>query len=452
VLSPTGSLLFAAWLSVVALSFGVVRDSFSPDKLLLVALGLFFGDIFFHDYSRELCSVYLLLLVALSAALVALAPLLRRAGRAPASGVPLGAQSGPGGAAIGYTLFWLVSLPSLAAQVWMIALFGGMVGYINALALSVVNFEGLGWLMSIIRTFSIVNLLYFSFLVTRRQRTTGEVLFYLLHLCIFVVMALLTGSRGSLLANFAMMALIYHHSVRRISARWLLIFAVGALMVASLLEVAREGVGFGKEGLVTGLSKESSNDAKMSFGWAKYGIIPLDLVLSAEHVEPHYGFTYLTVITNFVPRAFWPAKPDPGGNVLTNEYAGDAWGGTSFLSTGIIPEAIINFGPGLGICLGTLQFGLVAGWLLLYYARYRRRLAGNDPFSFIENVRYAYLNWGAMGLIVGEFTNIVVLLLIQLATVWMLRQLIRYSSRKSVSRGAAPRRRHRELATRAAAL
>ena len=138
----------------------------------------------------------------------------------------------------------------------------------------------------------------------------------------------------------------------------------------------------------------------------------------------YYGLTYLTVFTNIIPRAMWPGKPDTGGVILTKEYKGE-FGGTSHTSTGIIPEAIMNFGVPLGIIVGTFQYGALVGGLLLYYIRYRQRLLTNAPYKFIDSVRFAYISWGMMGLIVGEFTNIIVNLLVQLITVWAINQLIR---------------------------
>lgn len=423
--SLTGIFLLAAWLCVVVLSFWVVRDIFSPDKLMLVALGVFFGGIFFDDYSLEISVVYALLLAAAMTVIVAFAPILRSAQSKPVARAPNRERGRNGMPLVSYGFFWLVSLPALAAQVGMIEHFGGIVGYVNILALSVVEFQGLGWLTSIIKTFSIIDLIYFSYLVTRRKRTVSVTVIYVIHFLIFVVLALLTGSRGSLLVNFVLMALVYHHSVRRISARWLLSLAASTLLIASVLEVAREGVAFGEEGLITGLSEERYAEKKISYGWAEYGIIPLELVLNADRVNMHYGLTYLTVFTNIIPRAIWPTKPDTGGNILTKEYTGDAWGGSSYLSTGIIPEAILNFGVPLGIVVGTFQYGALVGGLLLYYIRYRQRLLTNAPYKFIDSVRFAYISWGMMGLIVGEFTNIMVTLLVQLITVWAINQLIR---------------------------
>lgn len=436
-ISLTGTFLLAAWLSAGAVSFYVVRDAFSPDKLVLAMLGLFFADIFFDDYSLKLCFVYALLILTLAVTVVlARGPILRHSRMASVASAPSGTHFKNGVPLVGYKFFWLVSLPALVAQVYMIQIFGGIEGYINSLALRVVEFRGLGPIIALIKTYSIVNLIYFSFLVTRRKRKIRHVVIYGLHLLIFVVMTLLTGSRGSLLINFVLMALIYHHSVRRIRTLWLFIFAVGALLTASVLEVARQGVAFKDGVLITGLSEVRQPEKQATFGWAKYGLIPLELVLEASHVNMYYGSTYLTVLTNIIPRDIWPTKPDTGGLILTKEYTGDAWGGSSNLSTGIIPEAIINFGQPLGIVLGALQFGMLVGGLLLYYVRYRRRLVMNDPYKFIDSVRFSYITWGMAGLVTGEFTNVMVNLVIQLTTVWAVYRLIRLFSNGSARRSA----------------
>jgi hypothetical protein len=424
VFSLTGIFLLAAWLSVMVLSLWAVRDIFSPDKLMFAALGVFFGGIFFDNYSLGISAVYALLLVASMTVIVAFAPILRSTQSKLVARAPNREPGGNGMPFVGYGFFWLVSLPALAAQVGMIEHFGGIAGYVNILSLRVKEFEGLGWLTSIIRTFSIIDLIYFSYLITRRKLTVSVIVVYVIHLLIFVVLALLTGSRGSLLVNFLLMALVYHNSVRRISARWLLTLAASTLLIASMLEVARQRLAFGEEGILTGLSEERQNEKKMSFAWAKYGINPLELLLNADRVTMYYGLTYLTVFTNIIPRAIWPEKPDSGGVILTKEYTSET-GGTSYLSTGIIPEAIMNFGVPLGIVVGTFEYGALVGGLILYYIRYRQRLLTNSPYKFIDSVRFAYISWGMMGLIVGEFTNVIVNLLVQLITVWAINQLIR---------------------------
>lgn len=437
-MSAIGFVLFALWLLAAAVSYACIRDIFSPDKLALAALGVFFADIFFSHYPATVQFAYALLLLALASTVIVLSPLVRRAAAEPlALPPPSRTQPNSFSAAVSPVFFWVISMPALAAQVAMIANFGGIEGYIGVLAMRVIEFQGLGWLSAIIQTYSIVDLLYFSFLVTRRHVAPLAIAVYCVHLLLFVVIALLTGSRGSLLVNFVLMVLVHHLLVRRATLRRLVVVAVSALVVASVLEVAREGVAIGDEGLVTGLSESREAESSVGFAWATYGTMPLALVLDAPSVNLHYGFTYLTWVTNAIPRALWPEKPDSGGVVLTKEYTGDAWDGASHLSTGLLPEAMINFGQAAGLFVGVLQFVLIQTFLVILYVRYKRRLALHGPYDFVYGVRFAYISWAMMGLIVGEFTNIMLTLTVQLVTVWLLFAAIRWPGLTSQPRTAA---------------
>ena len=433
-----GSVLFSLWLLAAIVSLVCIRDVFSPDKLIVTALGVFFADIFVTPYSNEVLFAYILLVLAFITTIIVLAPTVRHISvqigqfQRPRTDSPRKTLT------ISHGFFWAISVPALTAQIAMIANFGGIEGYINVLAMRVIEFQGLGWLTAIIQTFAIVDLVYFAFVVTRRQPQRATRVFYSLHLLVFVILALLTGSRGSLLVNFVLMAMIHHHLVKQARLRWLVMVAATALLVASVLEVAREGVSIGDDGLTTGLSEVNAAESNVGLAWTTYGTTPLELVLDAPYVNKHYGFTYLTWFTNMVPRALWPDKPDSGGVVLTKEYTGDAWGGSSHLSTGILPEAIINFGQIAGLLFGILQLVLILSVLIALYARYKKRFARRGRYAFIDGVRFCYINWAMMGLIVGEFTNIMLTLTAQLFTVWLTLGAIRFGeSHGSGTRGAA---------------
>jgi hypothetical protein len=371
-----------------------------------------------------------LLLLAFMVAVVGSSSLIRVteaacAGAAPAAAARPLRPAGGDRPAWGHLLMWAISAPALVAQAALILNFGGLVGYLNVLALRVVEFRGLGWLTSIIQTYAVVDLLYFAWLASRARRRWPDIALYLGHLLLFVALALLSGSRGSLLVNFVLMAIVFHYLVRRLTLGFLLGLAGSALLVASVLEVAREGVAFGDEGLVTGLSQTGGGERSLGFAWASYGTLPLRLVLEGEVVRSHLGMTYATWITNAVPRAFWPDKPDTGGVVLTKEYTGDAWGGSSHLSTGILPEAIINFGQDAGLALGAFQLLLLLVAVLGLYARLKRRLADGGPYLFVSVVRFAYVSWALTALLVGEFTNVMLTLTVQLLALWLMEVMLR---------------------------
>lgn len=425
-MTPAGTFYFIVLLTTLLFTYIVVRDIFSPDKLALIFIGIFFGDIFFNEYSVGVGLCFLLLIMVVLVVTLAIGTSFKSAQRPFTYIVKNRKTLCTRVPRVGQWFFWVISIPALLAQAWIVMHFGGIEGYINILAISVVEFASFGPILVIIKTFGIINLVYFSCLFTGGKYKTLGVKYYILHLLIFVLLALLTTSRGSLLTNFALMAMIYHHAVRPVKAKWLILLFVSLLLIASLLEVAREGVAFGEDGLVTGLSEQRQNDNNVSFGWARYGLIPLDLVLEAEDSNLHYGFTYLTLVTNLVPRSIWPGKPDSGGNILTIEYTGNSWNGFSFLSTGILPEAIINFGIPIGIIFGALQFFIIIKGLLFYYHRFKLRLFINDPYQFIDSVYFAYICWGLLALISGEFTNVMVNMLVQLTCVWIIKKMIEF--------------------------
>lgn len=62
----------------------------------------------------------------------------------------------------------------------------------------------------------------------------------------------------------------------------------------------------------------------------KYGLIPLEIITDASDIDFQYGLTYLSLLTNFIPREIYPEKLDSGGIYFTKKYTGDAWGGFEF--------------------------------------------------------------------------------------------------------------------------
>jgi oligosaccharide repeat unit polymerase len=92
------------------------------------------------------------------------------------------------------------------------------------------------------------------------------------------------------------------------------------------------------------------------------------------------GQSYLAAVTNFVPRALWASKPLGGGPALKNMINPDSYvvgeEGNSSLTTGLMTEAMMNFGY-----LGVPAVALVFGWLLgLISNRLNRAI---DPINLV---------------------------------------------------------------------
>jgi hypothetical protein len=139
-----------------------------------------------------------------------------------------------------------------------------------------------------------------------------------------------------------------------------------------------------------------------------YGVLPLKILLYASDLQLAHGSTLISVLTNPIPRNFWPEKPDTGGVFFTKVYTGDAWDGASNLTPTFLGEGVINFG-----WLGGLLFFVVASLLLMwcvvsYYKRTQSRVAGGiDAAVAIDVVLYGLVMWAAVALMVGEVTNTV---------------------------------------------
>ena len=109
------------------------------------------------------------------------------------------------------------------------------------------------------------------------------------------------------------------------------------------------------------------------------------------------------------PEIFGLEKPDPGGVVFTNEYAPEFYDDYSHFTTGLYPEAMINFGVVFGILFGYFQLSLMLIALSFYYKRVKNKLfASNYQKSVLGLVIYIYVSWGMVMLMTGEFTSIVI--------------------------------------------
>jgi hypothetical protein len=178
--------------------------------------------------------------------------------------------------------------------------------------------------------------------------------------------------------------------------------------------VARTGYQVDDGEFRTGLDQEQ---IEQSISTSQYGLVPLELVLASDH-EPrlHYGLTFLTALTNLVPRSIWPEKPDTGGVVLTKIYTGDAWQGGTNLSTGILTEGMLNFGIALGLLFGIVS--LLAALVLVeyWYVRLlRQRMNAIGGKGMVQLVIYIVVMRSVIGLLFAEFTNTAVGLLFYIA-------------------------------------
>lgn len=297
---------------------------------------------------------------------------------------------------------WILSLPALAGELFVLWRFGGLQAYVNILSNRVIEFRGLGWALTLSGTLVAWNLAYFVIGLTRpRSRRWWSL--YAVHLAMTLLVGLLSGSRGATLTVVAMQLLSYHYIRREVRMRTALTFAVALVGFALAIGAVRNAVRIGDQGVTTGVH---ANSQAVQYGTFEYGTQPLQILIDAERTRLAYGTTLASVFTNLVPRNWWPDKPDTGGVFFTKEYTGNAWGGASNLTPTLLGEFVINFGWVAGIAL----YVLVYPTLLYLLVRYYRRVivwarAEGGAAGAIEVLIYLCVMWALVGLMVAEVTS-----------------------------------------------
>jgi hypothetical protein len=385
------------------------RDLFSPAKFYLFSFALFYTGALFEDQPLELWFLVLAVLVVGIGTMLA-ETVHTGAGRVRAARPPPILAGGRFFAA----WMWVLTLPAILAQFYLIVRFGGIEGYVNIIGNRVVELRGFGWAKTLMSTITVFNLVYFAVGLTRPRRRTWWLL-YVVHTLVLVFIGLLSGSRGGILNIFAMQLICYHYIRRPVTLKSAVPVAAALIVAAMVLGVARQGIKYDDDEIQTGI-RDTSEVFKLSI--FDYGVIPLEIIVETNQLRLAYGSTLVSLVTNVVPRDWWPDKPDTGGVFLTKEYIG---------------ESIINF----GWILGTVFFLATYQWMMLMVVgRYRRRAlharGTRSPAVALDIVAYVCIMWAVVGLMAGEVTNVLLnLALTQLVPIAGVRILL-------TRRGTAP--------------
>ena len=392
------SLLFLLLCGVV-FSLATNKDVFSPGKFYHLFLCVYFIDIFVsphNSYVYVTYAGYILLGFVIS--------MLER--------LQLGRQHGPTLVAgpkfripnSAIVVLWILSVVPLIAQLYVIHLSGGLDTFDTVFAHRVKEWQGLGHIRIWIKLLPLINLAYYA-IGLLSSRSLSWWLLYTLHLGLFILVAAPTGSRGLLLYQAVYMAMLYHYLRRNLRVATAGVLCCALLLTACFLGSFRQKI---VGNLHDPLAVVNASLESLNFNSFEYGVIPLDIIFEDEFADYRYGTTFVSALTNFVPRRLWPSKFESGGVVLTRFAHGQAYIGTSHYSTGLLAESILNFGYGIGIALAAGMF-IVIGSLNVRLYSYWLRCAPEQKcsrFLFILLV-YPLLVQVTGSLLYGEFTNII---------------------------------------------
>lgn len=405
-----GLALFIIWLVIALISYIKNRDLLSPSKFYLLYIGIYFAAIFYKDYNEKIYITYLILLLLGLYFVISEHSVTKYMIKHEQISSRIKSNIKFDKA---INMIWILSIVPIFAQLYIIQYMGGIQNYINKIGLRVVEWQGLGIVLEAIKLFSILNIVYFALLLFEKKIRKISFIKYLIHLSIFLVIGFLSGSRGGMLGNFVLMVVLYNYTKQKLKIRSVLPIIMSLLLIASIVGVARNNYKLTDEGFVSGLSTSAGNILESKH--FEYGIVPLELVYSIENNDLKYGFTFLTPITNLVPRSIWSEKPDTGGVVFTKIYTDNAWDGYSNLAPGIIGEGVINFGKPFGIVVGiVLLAGVIRATSYMYrrilYSIYSDRITLKMIFKLIF---YTFVVTTVPGLVQSEWTNTVLSLFLR---------------------------------------
>jgi oligosaccharide repeat unit polymerase len=358
------------WLFLFSISYRKRADLFSPMRVFLFNILLFWGGAFLNYYTF-IVSFYFLLILGF--------------------GFVIWWIEGPDTSDLYkgkihlsrdqekriFRKLWILTAIPILAQLFLIQKMGGLESYVWSMNLRVKEWAGLGIYIILIRSILVINLIYFVYIIKLKKITFTKLLFFLLNFLVFIAIALLSNSRSTLLVNIVLMFICYYYYVRPIKTYKIALAALPLLLVVLVLGAARNGYAYKNGEFQTGLDNDDGK--KLEAANFEYGLFPMQVITEVGELnEYYYGGTYLTAITNLVPRKIWPGKPDPAGVLFTKNYH-NIHDGYSNYSTGIIPEAIMNF----GFLAGPIMAFVIIYIIYLLFMRYSRKKVKPTPKDLI---------------------------------------------------------------------
>lgn len=401
----TVSALFLVPLSIFLLSYIANRDLLSPQKYFCFCLFVYFLALSFNAYAPVLLVVFLVFNM-LALIFLALEIFFIPEGNAGVKGIKYAFDLNRVVAFV-----YLMSLVPIGVQVYQVYSAGGLFSYLAEIRLRVKLWEGQGYILIFKRMMPLANMIFlFSNLVYTGRVSKWIWGFYALHALLVIGMGLLSGSRGSALFLFMFVVIavgVYQHKIRLGKSVMILVLVLVAAAVLGQvrnINVSAEG-GFGENVRAIDLS---------GVQMFSYGVTPLQKYFQKEDWNAQYGMTFISALTNFVPRAIWPSKPDPGGVVLTKGVAGSNYSGTTNYSPGLFVESMLNFGAPLGAAVFCCMFSVIFLLSARFYARFRNDQDLNYYNELFRFILFVLTFTVPGGLLFGEFSSVVNGLLIKI--------------------------------------
>jgi oligosaccharide repeat unit polymerase len=395
-------------------TFFCSRSIIAPINIFIILIGFFFSSIFFNNHSVLVYIIYFSILF-----LVLFHNLITFDWVQSKKIYIIQSHS----YCYPHTRFLLCLIAILFSLFLFINKFGGLASFIIASKRGTEEFYGLGHYKTIVNMIYPLGLVsYIMHNFNKNKKILDSIVNIIIQLFVIFI-ALLSLSRGTIINYFVSIIIIRHILGIRVSKLSYFLFPILAITFASFFGVVRETLNFNDDNFSLGLEK---NDEKFKTEWMEFGTFPIEQInLYHSKNNPSLGLTYLTAFTNLIPRNIWSGKPDPGGVVFTRDYTNGLYDEFNQYSTGIFPEAMINFGIIGGYFFGLFFFTILLIFsTFLYYKYYLNGFRFNKEKDIIILVFYAYIFMSLPILTTAEFTNVITSLILKFITLFIIYKIL----------------------------
>jgi oligosaccharide repeat unit polymerase len=378
------------------------RSIISPIMIYIIIVGVFFSSIFFNVHSFLVYVVYFTILILINFHNLLVFKWVKTNNNNKITHSIFYPNS---------NLLFLLCLIIIVLFLF-INKFGGIFGFILASKRGTEEFYGLGHYKTIIGMIYPLGIVSYILYAFNCNKNPIDYFTNLIIQIFVIIIALLSLSRGTILNYFVSILLCRYLLGVKFSKFTYFLFPLLALIFASFLGVVRETLNFNDNDFSLGLADK---ETKFKTEWMEFGTFPLDQIYSYQDNEPSYGLTYITAFTNLVPRSIWPKKPDPGGVVFTRDYTNGMYDEFNHYSTGLFPEAMINFGIYGGFIFGIfLLIFMLIGSSYIFYKYVLNKFYINRVRDVFVLTFYLYFFMSIPALLTAEFTNVITSLIIKI--------------------------------------
>lgn len=307
--------------------------------------------------------------------------------------------------------FVLLSALSLFLIIQLATSAGGLMGFLLLGYKATAETVGKGYLaMGFTWLFVASMFLLYGYAIERKK---WQLISFILAFGVVVLMHLVLARRGAILYMGLAVWLFWHHAVRPIKTRSLIIPGIICFIGLNVVGVLRNSAYEGFDDLWARTTRSWDSQSNSGLGHAfVYTLTTGEFVVPFETfpqmiesvgsaVSPEFGMTYIRAPLQVIPQALFPGRPLPLANWYMQKFYGGGYDFNEGRAFFFLAEGYLNFGI-VGVIMTALLWGIALGGL----QRYALVSAESPGSCLLYSLTVAYIG----SAISGEAISVVVAL------------------------------------------